>query len=291
MAAITARLRSIVASPLLPRLGLPLLLLVCFLRYLPGLFAGAGRYHDDGLYMLTGRALAEGHGYRIASLSGMPPQTKYPVFYPALLALLWKLDPDFPANTFLFRFANVVLGLVTLALTYRLLVRFRYATPPMALLVVLFWGLSAEAATFTSQAYSEMLATLFLMASLWGCAAAGEKETDKEAVRPALASGVLLGLAFLTRSSVFFLGFAFAWALWKRGRTRVLALALGVLPAYLGWMLWSRQAASLPGWDVRGYYLDYLGWTLHQYALIPLPRVLAANLVQLSVFALPSQVV
>ena len=39
-----------------------------------------------------------GDGYRIESLPGQPYQTKYPPLYPALLAGIWKLNPQFPAN-------------------------------------------------------------------------------------------------------------------------------------------------------------------------------------------------
>ena len=37
----------------------------------------------------TARSLAEGHGYRIISLPGSPPQTKYPILFPHLLSLPW----------------------------------------------------------------------------------------------------------------------------------------------------------------------------------------------------------
>ena len=57
-----------------------------------------GFYHDDSIYWVSAKSLADGNGYRIASLPGEPYQTKYPPLYPALLAGIWKLNPDFPAN-------------------------------------------------------------------------------------------------------------------------------------------------------------------------------------------------
>src|SRR6185295_15544479 len=57
-----------------------------------------GTFHDDGIYAVTAKALAEGRGYRILSLPGEIQQTKYPVLFPALLAAIWRLFPDFPAN-------------------------------------------------------------------------------------------------------------------------------------------------------------------------------------------------
>src|ERR1035438_3344634 len=58
------------------------------LRAMPHL----GFYHDDSIYWVSAKSLAEGHEYRIASLPGQPYQTKYPPLYPALLAGIWKID-------------------------------------------------------------------------------------------------------------------------------------------------------------------------------------------------------
>src|SRR5438046_7882165 len=57
-----------------------------------------GLHHDDAVYAITARALADGHGYRLTNLPGEPPQTKYPPVLPGLLAATWNLVPDFPAN-------------------------------------------------------------------------------------------------------------------------------------------------------------------------------------------------
>jgi hypothetical protein len=59
---------------------------------------GLGLFHDDGVYLVTAKALAEGNGYRIESLPGEPPQTKYPILFPLLVALAWKVFPEFPGN-------------------------------------------------------------------------------------------------------------------------------------------------------------------------------------------------
>ena len=58
----------------------------------------AGTFHDDGVYLVTAKALAEGQGYRIISLPSEPPQTKYPILFPWLVSLVWHLNPSFPAN-------------------------------------------------------------------------------------------------------------------------------------------------------------------------------------------------
>ncbi|MGH7811095.1 MAG: hypothetical protein ACREP5_12535, partial [Candidatus Binatia bacterium] len=40
-----------------------------------------GLFHDDGIYAVVGKSLAQGDGYRILSLPAAPAQTKYPFLY------------------------------------------------------------------------------------------------------------------------------------------------------------------------------------------------------------------
>src|SRR5580692_2323512 len=52
------------------------------------------RLHDDGLLFSSARSLGSGAGYRIPSLPENPYQTKYPPLYPALLSVIWKVNPE-----------------------------------------------------------------------------------------------------------------------------------------------------------------------------------------------------
>ena len=65
-----------------------------------------GVFQDDGIYVILGKALATGEGYRYLNLPGAPYATHYPPGYPLFLALLWKVSPQFPQNVGLFTFAN-----------------------------------------------------------------------------------------------------------------------------------------------------------------------------------------
>jgi hypothetical protein len=82
------------------RLAIPILLLACLVPfYWTSYWAPAvGTIHDDGIYLVTAKALAEGKGYHIISLPDEPRQTKYPIGFPFLLAVVWKLFPHFPEN-------------------------------------------------------------------------------------------------------------------------------------------------------------------------------------------------
>jgi hypothetical protein len=56
---------------------------------------GVGWYRDDGVYVVTARAMADGRGPRLDYLPGAPRMTKYPLLWPGVLAgLIAVADPD-----------------------------------------------------------------------------------------------------------------------------------------------------------------------------------------------------
>ncbi len=79
-----------------------------------------GIWQDDGIYVCTARSLAAGSGYRHIELASEPLQTKYPVLYPAVLALAFGLEPDDPRNLplLLLPTALAAAGLVALSALY-----------------------------------------------------------------------------------------------------------------------------------------------------------------------------
>src|SRR5512138_1719756 len=108
--------------------GLKILLLVWAVSLIPFyviafMAPAVGFFHDDGIYAVTAKALAEGKGYRIISLPGDVPQTKYPPLFPLLLAAVWKLFPAFPQNAYLLKLVPLAAGIAWLWLTYVLLKR------------------------------------------------------------------------------------------------------------------------------------------------------------------------
>ncbi|MGE5801065.1 MAG: hypothetical protein ACM358_02300 [Gemmatimonadota bacterium] len=50
-----------------------------------------GAYNDDGAYVMLGKSIADGTGYRLTYLVGSPVAVKYPPGLPALLAIPWAL--------------------------------------------------------------------------------------------------------------------------------------------------------------------------------------------------------
>ena len=79
-----------------------------------------GLWRDDGIYVVTGAALAAGDGYRHEELASRPLQTKYPILYPALLSAVVRATADFPANHawLLLPTALAAAALVTLSMRY-----------------------------------------------------------------------------------------------------------------------------------------------------------------------------
>ncbi len=86
--------------------------------------AAVGFWNDDGLYVSSAQSLAQGHGYRIPSLPDNPPQTKYPILFPAILAVVFKLFPDFPANTWILKLIPLLATLGWLLASRRWIARF-----------------------------------------------------------------------------------------------------------------------------------------------------------------------
>ena len=95
-----------------------------------------GSYHDDGIYTICAKALAEGKGYRIISLPMEPVQTKYPPGFPGILAFAFRIEPNFPQNIGWLEGICTGLGMLFVAGAGAYLVTSVRATPLLALTVI-----------------------------------------------------------------------------------------------------------------------------------------------------------
>lgn len=68
-----------------------------------------GAFYDDGTYLVLAKSLASGDGYRYLNLPGAPQATHFPPGYPAFLALVLRISPDFPTGIALAKLANAAL--------------------------------------------------------------------------------------------------------------------------------------------------------------------------------------
>ena len=259
-----------VAAVLLLALA-PSVYLAFHLRDMPHL----GFYHDDSIYWTSAKSLAQGDGYRIDSLPGQPYQTKYPPMYPALLAVIWKLWPNFPSNlpaATLFAWTLFPLYLVMVWLFLR---QHGFAGR-RALLLQLAATLSPIAVVFSFSLMPELLFTALLLASLVLAERAGEPGTPDWIP---LVAGACAGLAYLTKSiAAPLLVTVPACLLWRRQWRAAWLFLAAMLPAPLAWQWWTWQHLSRSRDLVTLYYTNYVGFQIYNVPIRDLPLVVWHNL-------------
>jgi hypothetical protein len=225
----------------------------------------AAEYHDDGLYYIGAKSMAETGSYRIESLPKQPAQTKYPPLWPATLAVAWAANPHYPDNLPVAMLLCWMWLPLTLAAYRKWLMNFGLS-PNVVLGLGALWALNPYVVLFSTAMLSEMQFTFLLLASL----ALLER---RRAGWIALA-GAVAGLAFLSRTAGIALLPAAAGYLALRGRWRHAGVfAAAMAPAIVGWAWWSganraegRDMVTLYYTNYFGYYLATFEWKeLHLY--------------------------
>ena len=156
-----------------------------------------GTFHDDGVYLVTAQALAEGRGYRIISLPWEPAQTKYPILFPWLLSLVWRLTPTFPDNLPWLRMVPLGAGAIWLLLSWRVL-RVLGTSRETAGVILLLTALSPWTAFISTITLAETVFAALLAGSVL-CLVRIEK--GRSTRLDAFGAGALMGLACLTRAA------------------------------------------------------------------------------------------
>lgn len=213
-----------------------------------------GVYYDDGIYLILGKALATGEGYRYLNLPGHPAATHYPPGYPALLALLWKVAPSFPENVALFKLANAVLLSLAAAALF-LFARRELALGPVAAATAIVLGcLTVPVLAVTVVLFSEPLFLAMLGLALPAC----ERALRAGRPRAVVVAALLAGATTLVRTLGLPLVAALVAGLLLRGRRRAAALAAAVAAAVLlPWHIWTAvHAGELPS-VIAGSYGSY----------------------------------
>jgi hypothetical protein len=241
------------------------------LRTMPHL----GFYHDDSLFWVSARSLATGDGYRIQSLPGQPYQTKYPPLYPALLAGIWKVHPQFPSNLPLATLFAWLLLPLFLAALWILLRDYGFALRERCLLVLLA-ALSPVTVVFSFSLMPELLFTALLLTSVILAERAMQPEASKWV---ALLAGLCAALAYLTKSiaAPLLLTAPLAFALRKHYQKAALFFA-AMLPAVAGWQWWVARHLNHSLDLVTLYYTNYVGFQFYNVPIHDLPLVIWYNL-------------
>jgi hypothetical protein len=222
-----------------------------------------GMYHDDGIYLVTAKSLAEGQGLRILSLPGEPLQTKYPPGYPVLLAAMWLTNPQFPNNLLLLSAVQVVLSIGASVAAVFYLLATRKVTGALALVILAATVLNSHYLDFAPMLMTDLPATLFVMLALWR--AEVECKRPFSTLRAALL-GVLIAVAPLIRSHALIVipsVFIFLAARRKLALAAVSAATAAILAgAPLVWQYCHQQ----PPASFYAYYTNYIG---HGFGTLP----------------------
>jgi len=233
-----------------------------------------GDFHDDSVYYVTAKSIADGGGYRIESLPGEPAQTKYPPLYPLLLSLAWRVNPEFPDNL---RTAAWISWLALPAVLVQLLPLFRrlgFSNGRTWLLLVLF-AVNPYVALFSTQLLSEMLFLALLLAAML---LVERSLSPGASAFVAVAAGSVGGLAYLTRSAgivLFAAGVIYLWT--KKRRGTAFLFAAGMLPFVAGWNLWARLHQLPTNDPALIYYTDYFRTQLYALSLRDFPLFVWRN--------------
>jgi hypothetical protein len=221
-----------------------------------------GHHHDDATYLVSAKSLAEGNGYRIASLPGAPYSTKFPPAYPLYLSLIWRINPNFPENLTLVLALNWILLPV-------LILACRWVYPEIPRLWLLL-GISPVVVFLSLSAMTEVMSLCLLLLAVG--LARGNRTRD------ALLAGLAAAAGFLVKNALLMLlPAAVVWYAWQRRWRHAAAFTLAMLPAVVAWQLWSSRNATLGGFDIL-IHTQYVRLYLQTVQLAELPTIISHNI-------------
>lgn len=250
-----------------------------------------GVFNDDGIYLLTAKALAEGNGYVYPHLPGMPPAIHYPPVWPMLLAAVWKIAPDFPANIGWFKLINPIFiaaaaaGAVTVG---QRLLGLRWW---VALLGAIAATLTVPVLLLTNLLLSEPLFLLMLFPTLW----VTERLVREGGARLAFGAAALIAFLVLVRTLGGVVLVAGVLLLARERRWKELAiLAVTTVALLMPWQIFVWRAIPTFPDELLGSYGPYLDWVVKGYVeggVAFLGAVVAKNIdatwVMLGIFTSP----
>ena len=208
--------------------------------YLLRLDSAAGLIVDDAWYAVLAKALSQGDGFRLISSATVPIMPAVPPGYPLLLAPLYFLNPQFPANVWLLKLVSIAAMIGVGTVLYGYFTATRRLEPAVAALLACATALTpALVFLATSTLMAECVFTLGqVLTIVWIDKTLSAPSSDQR--RHAIIAGVLGAATVLVRSAGMATVLALALLLLYRRAMRPLAaftitVALGVTP----WMVYS----------------------------------------------------
>lgn len=223
------------------RTTLVLALSVATIVYALALTPYIGDGYDDGHYIALAQALAHGKGFSQPQMSGNPPEAQYPPGWSLLLAPVWLIIPNFPANAIAFKSVAMLCALVFVALVWGWL-RWRGEGITLSTLVATLTLFNPLILNYATSAFSEMAYGAYSILALWLV----EKYTRDEHPTwyAALFASFAVAATFYIRTfGVTLVVAAIIYALWhsqRAGRRLALLIVAWIAP-------WFVRGALLPG--------------------------------------------
>jgi len=183
-----------------------------------------GAYADDAHYLVLGKSLASGRGYRLISYPDSPIHTTFPCGYPLLLSLIFRSGADFGQVVFVAKLINAGFIFVSALLAFWL---FRKGNEQGYHLAVLLFLCNPQIVGLSSQVMSEATYIFASFLSLCLFELYNAQQGKKRIILLALASGIA-ALATMVRTIGFSILFAFVIYQVLSKRWRHIPLILGV---------------------------------------------------------------
>ncbi|MBM3787443.1 MAG: hypothetical protein FJW30_24050 [Acidobacteria bacterium] len=218
----------------------------------------ASEYHDDGVYFIAAKSLAERGESRIESFPGDPAQTKFPPLWPAVLSIAWHLSPHYPENLpYAMALCWMWLPISTLALWWWL-GRAGFS-PDRRTLLTTVWALNPYVILFSTTMLSEMMFLSLLLLTM--IALSGRS------VFAVLAAAIFAAMAFQTRTAgIAILPAALLLYAMRRRWLHAGIFAAIFLPVLAGWALWTTRNRFGGNELITLYYTDYVGFYLRVFS-------------------------
>jgi len=126
-----------------------------------------GMYHDDSIYLVCAKALAQGMGYKIISLPGEPFETKYPSGLPGVLSWIWFCFPHFPENLPLIEIFQIIIAVASVLVCVLYLIATRRISAFIGLTILAATLLNTHFIDFAPMVMSDLPCALIAALALW----------------------------------------------------------------------------------------------------------------------------
>ncbi|MBA3853427.1 MAG: hypothetical protein C0503_03370 [Gemmatimonas sp.] len=216
-----------------------------------------GVFHDDAVYVLIAKALANGQGFVNPHLPGTPAAIHFPPMFPLLLAGVLKLAPAFPEGLAWIKFVNpLLLAAAAYGMTFGI-ITWLAVSPLAAALVVVASTVSLPMLVLTNVVISEPMFVAMFVPALF----AAERLRQRGDLVTIVIASVLGAALILTRTiGASVVGATLVVLVLERRWRAMLGYGVLVVVLLLPWQLFVSRHAGLYPPELTGAYGSYLSW-------------------------------